>query len=102
MFNLVIKILLLTNSQKKDLINIGLTYIDEIYLPNFNTATAFEEKGILNDIIVDIFLVLTNDTEAVSWMKNKDLKKVFNLLNEKLHENENLQDRLFVITNYLE
>jgi hypothetical protein len=99
----MIKILLLTNiSHKKDLLNTGLNYIDEIYLPNFNTEAAFAEREILNDIIIDIFLVLTNSEEAITWMKNKDLKKVLTMLKEKLHEIENLRDRLFVITNYLE
>jgi hypothetical protein len=101
MFNLIIKVLLLTNvNQKIDLLAIGLTYIDEIYLPNFNPDEA--EKEVINDVIIDILLVLTNLEEAVTWMKEKDLKKVFNLIKEKLHEHKSLRDRLFVITNYIE
>ena len=101
MFNLIIKILLITNvSNKKELLDIG--YIDEIYLPNFDSNIAYSEKEILNDIIIDIFLVLTNDEEAVIAMKNKNLKGVLYKINDKLIENENLKDRLFVITNYIE
>src|SRR5690606_3136152 len=101
MFNLIIKVLLLTNvSHKKELLDIGLDYIDELYLPYYNIDNITESETI-NDIIIDIFLILTNLEQAVSFMKNKNLQKVLNILKEKLHENENLRDRLFVITNYL-
>jgi hypothetical protein len=102
MYNLIIKILLLTNvTHKKELLDIGLSYIDEIYLPSFNMEIAAGEKEIINDIIIDIFLVFTNDEEAIKFMKEKELKKILDLIESRLNENENLKDRLFVITNYL-
>jgi hypothetical protein len=103
MFNLIIKILLLTNvTHKKELLDIGLSYIDEIYLPSFDTDIAASEREVINDIIIDIFLVLTNDEEAVKFMREKELKKIIDLIKNRLTEDDNLKDRLFVITNYLE
>jgi hypothetical protein len=103
LFNFLIKILILTNiTDKKELQQVGIANIDEIYFPNFNIKAAISDKDTINDLIVDIFLILTNLPEAVTHMKSKDLYKALKIIGDRLGSGENLKDRLFVINNYLE
>jgi predicted nucleic acid-binding Zn finger protein len=102
LFNLLIKVLILTNvSTKKEMGEIGSQNVDEIYFTHFNQEKAQMEKEIINDIIIDCFLILTNSPEGVEEMKNKGLGKVFDKLYSRLEESQNLKDRVFVISNYL-
>ena len=60
------------------------------------------EREIINDLIVDIFLILTNEHKAVEYMKEKNLLQAFNKMKIREKNEESLKDRLFVICNYLE
>jgi hypothetical protein len=103
LFNFLIKILILTNiTDKKELQQVGISNIDEIYYPNFSIELAILEKETINDLIVDIFLILTNLPDAVIHMKEKDLYKALKIIGDRLGTGESLKDRLFVINNYLE
>jgi len=103
LFSLLIKILILTNVKDKRVIgDIGIKHIDDIYFPHFSQEIAHNEKEIINDLILDIFLVLTNVEEAIVHMKEKGLYKAISYVKNNLTNNENLKDRLFVITNYIE
>jgi hypothetical protein len=103
LFSYLIKILVLTNiTDKKELQNIGISHIDEIYFPNFKPELAYQEKENINDLIFDIFLIFTNFEKGIDEMKNKDLYKAIQQVKSRLGEDENLKDRLFVINNYLE
>lgn len=103
LFNLIIKIFILANANsRKDLENIGIEKIDGIYFPDFKIEKANEEREIINDLIVDIFLILTNEPQAVEYMKEKNLLEAFNKMKIRETNDENLKDRIFVICNYLE
>jgi len=89
-------------NNRKDLENIGIEKIDEIYFPDFKLEKANEEREIINDLIVDIFLILTNEPKAVEYMKEKNLLQAFNKMKIREKNEESLKDSLFVICNYLE
>ena len=100
---MIIKIFILANvNNRKDLENIGIEKIDEIYFTEFKIEKANEEREVINDLIVDIFLILTNVPEAVDYMKDKNLLQAFNKMKIRETNDESLKDRLFVICNYLE
>jgi hypothetical protein len=103
LFSLLIKILILTNiDKKKDMQEVELSHIDEIYFTHFNQELAYQDKETINELIVDIFLILTNVKEAVDYMKLKRLNVAIKKIEGRLIEDEKLKDRLFVINNYLE
>ena len=103
LFSLLIKILILANvTEKKIIVDTGIKHIDEIYFTHFKQEIAFNEKEVINDLIIDIFLTLTNDEGAVLAMKEKGLYKALTYVKNNSTKDENLNDRLFVITNYLE
>lgn len=100
---MIIKIFILANvNNRKDLENIGVEKIDDIYFTEFKIEKANEEREVINDLVVDIFLILTNCPEAVEYMKEKNLIQAFNTMKIRQTNDESLKDRLFVICNYLE
>jgi len=102
LFNLITKIFILANiKDKKELQDIGISVIDEIYFTHFIAENANEEREIINDLIVDIFLILTNEPIAVEYMKDKKIINAFNKLKIRNTNDQELSDKLFVITNYL-
>lgn len=103
LFSYLIKIFVLTNiKEKKELQTLGIAHIDEIYFTHFSHELAQDNKDTITDLIIDIFLVLTNVEEAVEHMKKKDLYKAITELSHRLPNDTHLRDRLFVINNYLE
>ena len=100
MFNYLIKILLMVNKSKKS----GLDDVDVIYFTNFDHDKLSEDdKEVINDLIVDIFLIMTNHNEGVEFMKKKGVDKAIEVIEEscKIGE-EKYKDRLSVIKNYLQ
>ena len=104
------KILILNNNNDNknniidDLNNINFTEFENEINNNNNN----EEKEIINELIMDIFLVLTNNNKSINEMKNKNLLKIIENLEEKLkdiknnNENlENMKDRLMVLKDIL-
>ncbi len=81
--------------------DIGINVIDEIYFTHFNAENAHEEREVINDLIVDIFLILTNEPKAVEYMKEKKIINAFNKLKIRTTNDQETSDKLFVITNYL-
>lgn len=101
-FNLITKIFILANiNNKKELQDIGIPVIDEIYFTHFKAEKAHEEREVINDLIVDIFLILTNEPQAVEYMKEKKILNAFNKLKIRNSNDQEMSDKLFVITNYL-
>ena len=60
-------------TEKIELQDIGTSAIDDIYFTHFKIENAEEEKEIINDLIVDIFLILTNEPKAIEYMKEKKI-----------------------------
>jgi hypothetical protein len=81
--------------------DIGIPSVDEIYFTHFKAENAHEEREIINDLIVDIFLILTNEPQAVEYMKDKKIINAFNKLKIRTTNDKEMSDKLFVITNYL-
>lgn len=103
LFSFLIKILVLANVNDRKIIgDTGIKHIDEIYFTHFNPDIAYNEKEIINDLILDIFLVFTNLEEAIVHMKEKELYKAISHVKNNVIHDEVLKDRLFVINNYLE
>lgn len=103
LFSYLMKILILTNiTEKKELQDIGIFHIDSIYFTHFCAEIAQQDKETINDIIVDIFLILTNLTEAVEHMKLKDLYKALKQIGDRIGTDESLRNRLDVVKSYLE
>ena len=106
MFKFLIKLLCLINNADDD--KLGIEEIDNIYLTNFDEKDLTEDdKETLNDLIVDIFLILTNSAKAVNEMKNKKVKECIELVEEKAISKckedmkNKLIDRLLVIKDCL-
>ena len=99
---MITKIFILANiKDKKELQDIGIPVIDEIYFTHFKAEKAHEEREVINDLIVDIFLILTNEPQAVEYMKEKKIINAFNKLKIRNTNDQEMSDKLFVITNYL-
>ena len=82
MFKFLIKLLCLINNADDD--KLGIEEIDNIIFTNFDVKEMTEDdKEIMNDLIVDVFLILTNSPEAVNEMKNKKVKECIELIEEK-------------------
>ena len=82
MFKYLIKLLCLINNADDD--KLGIEEIDNIIFTNFDVKEMTEDdKEIMNDLIVDVFLILTNSPEAVNEMKNKKVKECIELIEEK-------------------
>ena len=109
MFSYLIKVLLLINDKEKGT-KIDIDEIDIMYFNNFDSdKLTHDDKETINDLIIDIFLILTNHKEAVEQMKTKGLSKAIKVLetalkesNEKSEIDEKVKDRLLVIKNYLD
>lgn len=109
LFSYLIKLLLLVNDKNKGT-KLDLDEIDIIYYTNFDTEKLTQDdKETINDLIIDIFLILTNHKEAVEDMKKKGLSKAIKVLEDSLKESNNnseiddkVKDRLLVIKNYLD
>ena len=106
MFKFLIKLLCLINNADDD--KLGIEEIDNIYFTNFDVKDLTEDdKETLNDLIVDIFLILTNSAKAVDEMKNKKVKDCIELVEEKAISKckedmkNKLIDRLLVIKDCL-
>jgi len=103
LFNILAKVLILANIKDSNTIKEAQTSeIDAVYFTHLNSEKAFEEREIINDLVIDILLVLTNSESGVITMKEKKLKKVFDIIRKDLSKDPNLADRVFVITNYLD
>ena len=80
---MLIKILILSNvSEKKELQEIGLPGIDDIYFTHYKMEKATQERDVINDLIVDILLVLTNEQKSIDFMKEKKLIEPINKLKD--------------------
>ena len=106
MFKYLIKLLCLINNSDED--KLGIDEIDSIYFTNFDVKDLTEDdKETLNDLIVDIFLILTNSAKAVDEMKKKKVKECIELVEEKAISKckedmkNKLIDRLMVIKDCL-
>ena len=106
MFKFLIKLLCLINNADDD--KLGIEEIDNIIFTNFDVKEMTEDdKEIMNDLIVDVFLILTNSPEAVNEMKNKKVKECIELVEEKAISKckedmkNKLIDRLLVIKDCL-
>ena len=106
MFKYLIKLLCLINNSDED--KLGMDEIDSIYFTNFDVKDLTEDdKETLNDLIVDIFLILTNSAKAVDEMKKKKVKECIELVEEKAISKckedmkNKLIDRLLVIKDCL-
>ena len=106
MFKFLIKLLCLINNADDD--KLGIEEIDNIIFINFDVKEMTEDdKEIMNDLIVDVFLILTNSPEAVNEMKNKKVKECIELVEEKAISKckedmkNKLIDRLLVIKDCL-
>ena len=109
LINFLEKILLLNNNYNNKNIFDNLNNINFNEFENeINNNNNNEEKEIINELIMDIFLILSNNNKSVNEMKNKNLLKIIEILEEKLkdiknnNENlENMKDRLMVLKDIL-
>ena len=106
LFNYLLKILYDTNLSKLSNFKYDsefLVNLECICFPNVSIDQASNEREIINDLVIDIFLVLTNSVSCIEIMKTKNTKLILEkLVSVCLKSAENFKDRLFVICNYLE
>ena len=82
MFKYLIKLLCVINNEDDE--KLGIDEIDNIIFNSFDIKELSEDdKEIMNDLIVDIFLILTNSSKAVNEMKNKKVKECIQLVENK-------------------
>jgi len=83
LFKYLIKLLCLINNENND--KLGMEEIDEILFTNFDLKDLTDDdKETMNDLIVDIFLILTNSEKAVKEMKLKKVKECIELVEKKV------------------
>lgn len=83
LFKYLIKLLCLINNADND--KLGMEEIDEIYFKNFDVKDlSDDDKETMNDLIVDIFLILTNSEKCLKEMKLKKVKECIELVEEKV------------------
>ena len=83
LFKYLIKLLCLINNADND--KLGMEEIDTIYFKNFDVNDLTDDdKETMNDLIVDIFLILTNSEKCVKEMKLKKVKECIELVEEKI------------------
>lgn len=101
MLSLTFKIIMEANLPSKDII-LNVDSLDSIHFTHFNKDKAKEERETINDLIVDVFVVLTNSQNAFPIVVKKGLKEAWAKVKVKLYGNKLLEDRLFVISNFLD
>jgi hypothetical protein len=105
-FDYLLKILYISNLSKLSTFkydNEFLVNLDEICFANVSIEQASNEKEIINDLIIDIFLVLTNSQKCVEAMKTKKTRQIIERLITVFHNpDDTVKDRLFVICSYLQ
>ena len=106
LFKYLIKLLFMINNVNND--KFGMDEIDEISFKNFDIKDMNDDdKETMNDLIVDIFLILTNSEKAVKEMKLKKVKECIEMIEEiiinkcKDEMKDKLIDRLLVIKDCL-
>ena len=83
LFKYLIKLLCLINNENND--KLGMEEIDDILFTNFDLKDLTDDdKETMNDLIIDIFLILTNSEKAVKEMKLKKVKECIELVEEKV------------------
>ena len=95
MFKYLIKLLCLINNADDE--KLGIEEIDNIYFTNFDVKELTQDdKEIMNDLIIDVFLILTNSAKAVNEMRNKKIKECIELVEEKAISkcNEDMKNKL--------
>ena len=108
LYKYLIKIICEINQEKNS--KLGIEDIDKIYFENFKVNELNdEEKETINDLIIDIFLILSNHSDAVNEMKKKNINDYIKRLEEKLKEKckgdeslERMKDRIMVIKQILD
>ncbi len=108
LYKYLIKIICEINQEKNS--KLGIEDIDKIYFENFKVNELNdEEKETINDLIIDIFLILSNHSDAVKEMKKKNINDYIKRLEEKLKEKckgdeslERMKDRIMVIKQILD
>ena len=106
LFKYLIKLLFMINNVNND--KFGMDEIDEIIFKNFDVKDIDDDnRETMNDLIVDIFLILTNSEKAVKEMKLKKVKECIEMIEEKVISKckdamkDKLIDRLLVIKDCL-
>ena len=99
MLVLIFKVLIEANI-KKEFSQMNVSSIDSIHFTHFKSEIASNEKEIINDLVVDIFVVLTNTTTAFPIIVKKGLKNVWEVLETRIKGSE-IEDRLLVVSNFL-
>lgn len=104
-FDFLVKILYLSNLDNFKDIKLKTELqvkLDEICFANVSLEQASNEREIINDLVTDIFLILTNSEKCVQMMKTKNTKQIISHLETFIQSDQAIKDRLFVIFNYLE
>ncbi len=103
---MILKILFITNLNKLSNFNYDAEFminLDTICFPNFSNEIASNERDLFNDLIIDIFLILTNSVKCIEMMKVKKTRLIIErLISVFENPDDSIKDRLFVICNYLQ
>jgi len=99
MILLAFKVLILINL-KSERTKINNTNIDSIHFTHFDVSKSIEEKDNINDLILDIFVTLTNTTEAYPAITKNRLKNIWEMIQVNIKGTE-IEDRVWVVSNFL-
>jgi hypothetical protein len=106
LFDYILKILFITNLNKLSNFKYDAEFminLDTICFPNFSNEIASNERDLFNDLIIDIFLILTNSVKCIEMMKVKKTRLIIErLISVFENPDDSIKDRLFVICNYLQ
>ena len=99
MFIICFRVLVEANI-KQESWKLNAPVIDELHLTHFDYTKAEEEKEVINDLIIDIFVTLAGSTKAFPLVVKNGLREVWDKIWPKLNGIK-LADRAYVITNFL-
>lgn len=98
MINLVFKVLVKTHLDNSD--KMDAPAIDKIHFTHFDSLKARQDIETIDDLIVDVFVVMTNTTKVFPLLVKKGLRNVWDKIETRI-KGQNIEDRLFVISNFL-
>lgn len=75
--------------------------LDTIHFTHFDHNKAQQDKEIIDDLIIDVFVVLTNTYNVFPLVVKKGLREVWEKVRYVI-KGKTVEDRIFVITNFLD
>jgi hypothetical protein len=99
MILLAFKVLILLNL-KSERQKINNSHVDSIHFTHWDMSRSIDEKDQINELIIDIFVTLTNTTQAYPTMTKNKLHNIWEMIQVNIKGSE-IADRVWAVSNFL-